>query len=948
MPLSTILRELRTASAQSLQQVADRVGTSKAHLSDLERGVARNPGIELLKALAEVYGVSVASLIGEAPGVALPPPVAAQVEGWISQIRKEVAAGSDLDVAAREARDSFERLMGPLDPQQEANWAAAHDQLKDAFEREIDYLASHSLRKPRRPHWYDGPKATDKHWPALESFLLTRKGWAADAVRSIDRTSSEVVSLMENPAQTSFRGRGMVVGYVQSGKTANMEAVIAKAVDAGYRFVIILTGMTNSLRAQTQDRLDDDLLKRHRFEWFKHTTSDSDFTTPASRWFASMDPVQFAAVKKNVSPLKALLATIKKTSATLRERMPVLIIDDECDQAGVNASGSQFNMTAINGLIRKILAELPKVQYVGYTATPFANVFINPEKPAGGLDDLYPEDFITALPLPDGYFGPESLFGREPIDAEEETVEESGLDMVCEVPDDDVPGVQPSRKDRTLFSPSIPKSLKEALSYFILATACRYYRGQHNKHSSMLVHTTVYTRPHHAIADVVRLWQARLLRDVSANHAATMNRLKALWEKESERVNSARFGLTPVPFSALVPFLKQVLADIEVVVENSTSATRLDYGSGTKKYIVVGGSVLARGLTIEGLMVSYFVRTSGQYDTLLQMGRWFGYRPGYQDLPRIWMTSDLTSAFRDLATVEAEIRADIDTYRKREVTPADFAVRIRQIPGMTITAAKKMIATEVCDVTYSGEHIQTIRFPHKRKGPLDNNWKAAARLVDSAKAASLVIEPREGGRLIRKVPLDLVLTFLRSYSGDQRDLVSGHLLDYITAEAQRADSPFSEWNVGIIEPSGNRTSADGLGGFGKVGLVRRARLKDLTSDGLADIKALMSRRDVLIDVDGQPADMSSWDDVKSFRQSQLGDKTPLLLLYAIDARSEPKASSAATRVALDALRDVLGIGVVLPERGTKKSYVRVRLPAEDAEEQLEEDLAEQGELEVAA
>jgi transcriptional regulator with XRE-family HTH domain len=948
MALHIRLRELRVASGQSLQQVAEKVGTSKAHLSDLERGVAANPGIELLKKLAEIYAVSVASLIGEAAAPSPPPPVAAQVEGWISQIRKERAAGLDTDTAAREARESFERLMGPLDPQQEANWAAARDQLAAAFEKEIEFLASHSLRKPRRAHWYDGPKAADRHWPALESFLLTRKGWDSDTVASIDRTSTEVVSLMENPKQTSFRGRGMVVGYVQSGKTANMEAVIAKAVDAGYRFVIILTGMTNSLRAQTQDRLEADLLQRHRYEWFQHTTSEVDFRTPASKWFAAMDPVQFAAVKKNVSPLKALLSTIRKTSPTLRGRMPVLIIDDECDQAGVNASGSQFNMTAINGLIRQILAELPKVQYVGYTATPFANVLINPETPAGSLDDLYPEDFITALPLPRGYFGPESLFGRDPINAEEETIEESGLDMVREVPDDDVPSVQPTRQDRALFAPSIPPSLDEALSYFVLATACRYFRGHETKHSSMLVHTTVYTGPHHAIADAVRVWQVGLAKKVEAGDQATMDRLKALWDREKARVSSERFGLISVPFSALTAYLKPALDDIEVVVENSTSSSRLDYGSGPKKYIVVGGSVLARGLTIEGLMVSYFVRTTGQYDTLLQMGRWFGYRPGYQDLPRIWMTSDLSSAFRDLATVEAEIRGDIDTYRKREVTPADFAVRIRQIPGMTVTAAKKMIAAEVCDVSYSGDHIQTIRFPHTRKDVLDDNWTAGATLIDNAVAASLAIEPGKGGRLIRKVPLSLVLDFLSSYSGDQRDLISGNLLSYIEAEAERADAPYAEWNVGIVEPaSGSGTSTEEMGAFGHVGLVRRARLKGLTRDGLADIKALMSRQDVLIDVEGEPADMS-WDGVKSFRQSQVGDKTPLLLLYAIDPSSTPRASSSGLREPLGAVRDILGLGLILPERGTRKSYVRVRLPIEDGDEQLEEDLAEQGAEEPVA
>lgn len=929
MSLSSLLKDLRVQSGQSLQQVAEKVGSSKAYLSELERGVAKNPGIDVLKALAQNYGVSVATLIGEADAAPLPPPVAGQVEAWVSNIRKEQAAGLDLETAANEARASFERLLGPLDPQHEANWKAAVRELEAAFERKIEYLGNFSLRKPRRPHWYDGSRAGDLHWPKLEAFLLSRKGWSKETVASIDATSTEVVSLLENPGQSEFRGRGLVVGYVQSGKTANMEAVIAKAVDAGYRFVIILTGMTNSLRTQTQDRIESDLVERNKYGWHSHTTSDSDFRKPASKWFSIMDPVQIAAVKKNVAPLEALLGTIEKTPPTHRARMPVLIVDDECDQAGVNATGSQYNMTAINALIRKILAALPKVQYVGYTATPFANVLINPEKPTGGLDDLYPEDFITSLPKPEGYFGPESLFGRDPIDADDEKPEESGLDMIREVDDAEVALVRPpSAKDRFTFEPGIPKSLDKALSYFVLATAARYVRGQSRQHSSMLVHTTVYTHPHHALADKIVAWQNGLARKISKGDEKAFDRLEKLWLEEVAKVDAGRFGLAPTSFSALRPELEKVLDDIAIVVENSDSETRLDYASGPKKYIVVGGSVLARGLTIEGLVVSYFVRSSNQYDTLLQMGRWFGYRPGYEDLPRIWMTDDLRTSFRDLATVEAEIRADIQQYRKREVTPADFSIRLRRIPGLAITAAKKMYAAKACDVSFSGEHIQTIRFPHRDEDFLRHNWEAAAELVDAA--ASQGIKPARRGRLIEGVSFDLAMRFLETYRSDQRDLISGKLLEYIRLEASRADQPYETWNIAIVETGGTRRSVEPLGAFGNVGLVNRARLKGLTRDGLADIKALMSRDDVLMDVTGSPDDRS-WDSVKEFRQAQVGDRIPLLLLYAIDEASVPRSEK--LREPLGAVRDMLGIGLVLPERGAKTSYVRVPINQDDGDEE---------------
>jgi hypothetical protein len=853
-----------------------------------------------------------------------------QVQVWMRQIRKEQANGHDLDAAAREARQAFEAMLGlPLDAQQTVHWQTAVEEIRRSIEAPIEFLQPHSLRKPRRPDWYRGPDASNIHWPSLQAHLLERRRWSADTVATIDATSTEVVRLIEDPGQATFSGRGLVVGYVQSGKTANMLAVIAKAVDAGYRFVIILAGLTNSLRRQTQGRFEADLRNRNPDAWHLHTSyqDDGDFRELPNGWFSAMDLAQVAIVKKNVTPLTHLLEALQKTPERLRRRMPVLIIDDECDQASVNASGSQFDPSAINALVRAILGELPCAQYVGYTATPFANVLINPYTPQGQLDDLYPEDFITALPLPLGYFGTETLFGRDPLDADDELPEERGLDVVREVPLPDVASVQPpSARDRLTFEPSIPDSLERALRYFVLATAARHARGQQREHCSMLIHTTVYTATHQRLADSVTMWLKHFRAGLGGS--ALERKLADLWAEEGAKGSPARFGLTAVPWEEVRRHVPEVVQDIAIVVENSASDARLDFDTPARKYIVIGGSVLARGLTIEGLVVSYFVRTSSQYDTLLQMGRWFGYRPGYEDLPRLWMTADLSAAFRDLAAVENEIRRDIAEYVRRDQTPLEFAVRIRQIPGMAITAAAKMMNADACDVSFSGEHLQTIRFQHRDAGRLNSNWDAGSALVEAA-LVDATPDSTRGARLLRGVPLPPVLAFLRSYRASDRDPLGKDLLEYIRAEHAADARVFAHWNLAVVEPLKGAPSDRALGSLGPVRQVNRSRLSLPRRDGAADIKALMSKRDVLLDVDNVSAD-GDWEALKASRQASIGPYTPLLALYAIDPASTPQ-SDTGYRAPLDAVGPVLGVAIVIPDRGDRRSFVRVRLDTDAAD-----------------
>lgn len=857
-----------------------------------------------------------------------------QAASFVRLIAGRLPTASSVDDAASFIKADIESIMGPLVAEQRADFEAAVEEVRKTVSP-VEILRANSFFLTREP-WYKGPTEYDRQWPALRRFLIDSKGWSPETVDDrIGVASSEIVSLLENPAQATFACRGLVIGHVQSGKTANMTAVIAKAVDAGYNLVIILAGITNKLRRQTQGRMEADLVERLRQHWTLQTTNDEkgDFRMPANGGFSDPAPghVQLAVVKKNVAPLGQLLKTLDRTLPITLNRLKVLVIDDEADQASINTASGEFDLTKINEKIRLILKKLPAHCYVGYTATPFANVLINPYADGGReLDDLYPKDFITALPTPDGYFGTERLFGRDPIDAGDPASDEEGLDVIRSIPEEEVAALQPRRRvDKDDFQPQLPDSLRHAILYFLASCAVRQLRGQQGEHMSMLVHTSAYVIMHEKMADLIKAWlevNDESLRDVNSPISREM---KTVWDAEQRRVPDAICKFDGVDFNELHPWIGRVLDGLEVPVENGLSSDRIDYEGPPKTYIVVGGSILARGLTIEGLSVSYFLRTSNQYDTLLQMGRWFGYRPGYEDLPRIWMTDQLATNFRALAAIELEIRKDVAEYAAQQVTPMEFAVRVRSIPGLAITAASKMRAATTTDVSYSGKHVQTIRFDHRDAETVAGNWTAAGNLLTSITGIGLH-GSREDRTLYEGVPTRLIVQFLRNYSvqSSHKELSAGFLLGFIETMGEAMKT----WNVGVVEPNRGGPSQLGLGPIGQVKLSTRTRLQHPVD--FADIKALMSRTDVLFDcrekIDPRTIG-TDWTDLKRARAAAIGD-IPLLLLYPIDRNSQP-ARDGGQRVPLGAIGDLIGIGIVFPGSADGAGrYVSVQLEPASADE----------------
>jgi hypothetical protein len=787
--------------------------------------------------------------------------------------------------------------------------------------------------------WYSGPDEGDVHWPKLEHLFKVELDWSADRVKDLDRSTNQVVAHTPRPDRRSWKSKGLVVGYVQSGKTTNFTSVIAKMADVDYKLVIVLSGIHNGLRRQTQVRLDEQLIELDD-AWWPLTDDRRDFHKPtqsAAVTLGTENRIALAVVKKNATVLSRLVEWLAEPSAdVVRQVAPVLILDDEADQASVATA-------RINPLIRKLIALMPRCTYVGYTATPFANVFIDPTSD----EDLYPRDFILNLPRPDGYFGPEKLFGRDAVEGEDHGSAPDGYDMIRSVPLETVEFLRPVGKSApNPFVPTLTGELRAAVYWFWLATAARRARGDLN-HSSMLVHTSVKTAVQESFQPLLAALQAATTAALVREDAALLVEFEDLWRAETARVPSEDWGREAEPFHVVREHLLATVEATRLVIDNSRSQDRLDYTSEPVTVIAVGGNTLSRGLTLEGLVSSFFVRGASTYDTLMQMGRWFGYRTGYEDLPRIWMTDELRGYFRHLSLVEHELRADIDHYQQQDLTPLDVAVRIKTHPALAITA--KMGAARPAYVSYAGRRLQTRFFRTQDEEFLRGNINAASVLVEQARKDGEE-DPRPGAYLYRQVPVAHVKAFLESYAvhADSPDLDKRMLLKYIDKQLGQEPAALVHWSVGVVR--GEQSPVE-LGGL-SVGAVIRSKLKN-TPVSRADIKTLMSRPDRGLDLRMSEEEVrkSSESELTQYRnQDQELASRGLLVLYVIDATSPPERPK--DREPLGALLPVIGLGLVFPgdpvqKRSVSAEYVSVDVSdveRDDALDALEQDFEDTEEL----
>ena len=617
--------------------------------------------------------------------------------------------------------------------------------------------------------WLADERASIKwnFWNRYKKYLEVDEKLPPTVIASIDETTEEILKRLESPRRIgAWDRRGMVVGNVQSGKTSNYTGLISKAVDAGYKMIIVLAGLNNDLRSQTQKRIDKGFIGRdtRKKESYDQTSSrigagllpgfaespiiavtsaesNGDFKKSVHRSVTITpggDPI-IAVVKKNVTPLNNLLNWFTGTNTSgMISNIPLLLIDDEADNASIDTKAAkriggvavdpddeERDPTKINGLIRQILKCFSQSAYVGYTATPFANIFIYPTDPNNEStvfgEDLYPRSFIVNLHAPSNYIGPDKVFGLY-RDRTANIKEVVPLPLTREVNDNQ--NSFPEKHKSSLIVTSIPDSMYRAIYAFILSAAARDVRGQGRKHHSMLVHVTrfvdVQTQITELIKSVMKKIVAELELQTGPQYQKLISDLEKMWHDDFEPTTASVMsslddnGIIPFSWTDVKARLFTCASKIEVKSVNGKAADGgLDYDAYPNgcSVIAVGGDKLSRGLTLEGLAVSYYARFSKMYDTLLQMGRWFGYRNGYADLCRLYTTKQLIEWYRHIAVANEELRRELDDMADLGATPESYGLKVRTHPdGMLITAMNKMRNSETRRVTYAGELLQIARY----------------------------------------------------------------------------------------------------------------------------------------------------------------------------------------------------------------------------------------------
>lgn len=606
--------------------------------------------------------------------------------------------------------------------------------------------------------WYYAAKKElpTTFWDRYRMFLIKNAGFNADVINSLDSSTDEMMDMLGNPkSQFSFKRRGLVIGDVQSGKTATYVALINKAADSGYKIIILLTGTIEKLRRQTQGRLDEGFIGLDSTAFIRDkdnvlvgvgnidpsvsgwavTSTSSDFnTSTASKLNGQLSgissPVLFV-LKKNKSVLEKLEQWLRLYNANHFDKtihMPMLLIDDEADNASVNTKKEDENPTTINANIRKLLKLFNRVNYVGFTATPFANIFINPDSNEEMLGDydLFPHDFIYALEAPSNYVGARSVFSNE------------GKYSYMLKDNDDCEFYIPEKHKKDFIPSDLPLSLKEAIASFFISNAVRDLRGHKVKHRSMLVNVSRFIAVQNHISKAIDGYVRDFQREIKNYYLigeealtyTSFSFLKEVFIKHFKNIKEFEYD-----WGTIQKALHEAVAPIVVRSVNGGNAPKnLNYDECEEglRLIAVGGYSLSRGLTLEGLCVSYFYRNSKMYDTLMQMGRWFGYRDNYADICQIWMGEETISWYNYISIATDELRREVRRMQAANCTPADFGLCVRSdIRSLLVTARNKMRTAKDYTMTISlnGEVIET-PYLHLDKSILKDNLKLTLSWIE--------------------------------------------------------------------------------------------------------------------------------------------------------------------------------------------------------------------------
>ena len=584
--------------------------------------------------------------------------------------------------------------------------------------------------------WYDDIKAEiiPTFWTRYKNYLIDIKKFSPNVVSTLgeDTLDQKLMNCLGNPnSNQQFLKRGLIIGDVQSGKTSTYIGLMCKAADAGYKVFILLTGTVESLRRQTQERVEEGFiginmaadstggqrvgvgLDNQPIRAMGLTSRVADFTGNADKIAVSLadkNAVVFV-IKKNATVLQKitdwLTSDLNADPVSKMIDLPLIIIDDEADNASVNTSANKDDPTTINRAIRKLASVFTRSNYIGFTATPFANVFIDPETTdVMENQDLFPEDFIVALPTPSNYIGATKIFPEDgPFHSQLQFIEDAGREE-----DDGWPFYFKHKKDWDDF---LPNSLTDALYTFYLANAIRDLRGDNTAHRSMLINISRFVKVQKRIKEQVEQLHSRAYRAIKFNLSLDfessmkdpiLKRIYKNWQKQ--------YSNTEFSWDDIANQLFSSIENIQIkVVNSSKSSEKLIYpDKESLRVIAIGGLALSRGLTLEGLITSYFYRNTCTYDVLMQMGRWFGYRKNYEDLFRIWTHEDSAEWYAEIAEATETLKDDMSLMRELELKPKNFGIRVRNnCSELRITAANKMrnATDEIEYDSYFGSVIET-------------------------------------------------------------------------------------------------------------------------------------------------------------------------------------------------------------------------------------------------
>lgn len=697
--------------------------------------------------------------------------------------------------------------------------------------------------------------------------LMLKSGLPLDVVTTTDTVTDEILGRLGNPGLLEeWDRRGMVVGHVQSGKTSNYTGLICKAADAGYRLIIVIAGIHNNLRNQTQERIDEGFIGRDtgrlamrgkkegnraigvglfddRRTPVSLTNTLTDFRkTTATGNTSEIDSYKvpvILVIKKNYSTLRNLLDWLREHSAKGDAQMisqPMLLIDDEADNASINTGYAKEEITRINGQIRDLLGLFHRSCYIGYTATPFANIFVDPDSyDEAKKEDLFPKHFIVGLDAPTNYFGAKKIF----IDGLPEDGDPKWLRYISD--NEDIIPIK-HRIDQSF--DELPGSLLKALRTFLIARTIRNLRKQTRSHCSMLVNASRFTnvqgkirnRLHERLDTIMAALRVNGARGSDGLSDPEIAGLRQVWAEEYHDIE--------FDWQAIQSAMLEAVAAAKVVEVNSR-ANGLDYsddGRIGQTLIAVGGFSLSRGLTLEGLTVTWFLRNTMMYDTLMQMGRWFGYRNGYEDLCRIWMPSDAIDWYAHIAEATDELHQELKRMQKARATPADFGLAVRSHPAsLMVTARNKMGSGQKhVMIGLSNAWIETARIS-SRPGDVDRNEEAALRFLETLKTAGHHQRNAvkvNGGYLVRDVDVDAVDDFLLAWRNHNQAFLSqtGPIRSYIR---DRSHDELRHWDVLITSVKSEVPEFD-LGAWRVGPQIRRIGYADL-ADYLLSISGKRAR-----------------------------------------------------------------------------------------------------------